>query len=120
MFGISTSVFDEAGGLVKEWLKNPLNASFLYWYFLPSVGVVLVHLFLIGPALGYRAPAVFSIEVGPTKSPADLILQMLNSGVLLLVLLPLLIGIVLSSLSGTTSAEQIVEQPQVDWPLLRL
>jgi len=36
MFGISTSVFNDAGGLVKDWLKNPLNASFLYWYFLPA------------------------------------------------------------------------------------
>src|ERR1700687_4240212 len=114
MFGISTSIFNEAGGLVKDWLKNPLNASFLYWYFLPSVGVVLVQLFLIGPVLGRRAPAVFNSEVGPAKSPVDLILQMVNASVLLLVLLPVIIGIVSSSLSGT-----ILRLHQGTLPLLR-
>jgi hypothetical protein len=28
MLGIPTSVMNEAGGLVKDWLKNPLNSSF--------------------------------------------------------------------------------------------
>lgn len=115
MFGISTSIFNEAGGLVKDWLKNPLNASFLYWYFLPSVGVVLVQLFLIGPALGHRAPAVFNIEVGPAKSPTDLILQMLNASVLLLILLPVIIGILLSSLAGTILRLHQGTLPLVRW-----
>ena len=42
MLGISTSVFNEAGSLAKDWLKNPLNASFLYWYVLPAAGVILL------------------------------------------------------------------------------
>ena len=100
MFGISTSVFNEAGGLVKDWLKNPLNASFLYWYFLPSVGVVLLQLFLIGPALGRAAPKVFDIEAGPSKSAADLILQILSGSVFALVIVPLIIAVVMSALSG--------------------
>ena len=100
MFGISTSVFNEAGGLVKDWLKNPLNASFLYWYFLPSVGLVLLQLFLIGPALGRAAPRVFDIEAGPSKSAADLILQILSGSVFALVIVPLIIAVVMSALSG--------------------
>jgi len=100
MFGISTSVFSEAGGLVKDWLKNPLNASFLYWYFLPAVGFVLLQLFLIGPVLGRPAPGVFNIEAGPSKSAADLILQILSGSVFALVILPLIIAVVMSALSG--------------------
>ncbi len=100
MFGISTSVFSEAGGLVKDWLKNPLNASFLYWYFLPAVGFVLLQLFLIGPALGRPAPGVFNIEAGPSKSAADLILQILSGSLFALVILPLIIAVVMSALSG--------------------
>ena len=61
MLGISTSVFSEASGLVKDWLKNPLNAGFLFWYFLPAAGFVLLQLFIIGPVLGRHAPTVFDI-----------------------------------------------------------
>ena len=100
MFGISTSVFNDAGGLVKDWLKNPLNASFLYWYFLPAAGFVLLQLFFIGPALGHPAPRVFSIEAGPSKSAADLILQLLSGSLVALIILPLVIGVILSALSG--------------------
>ena len=100
MFGISTSVFSEAGGLVKDWLKNPLNSSFLYWYFLPAAGFVLLQLFLIGPALGRPAPEVFNIEAGQSKSAADLILQILSGSVFVLIILPLLIAVVMSALSG--------------------
>ena len=101
MFGIPTSVFNEAGGLVKDWLKNPLNASFFYWYFLPSVGFVLLQLFVIGPVLGYPAPKVFNVNVGPSKTAVDLILQILNASLFALILLPLLIAVVVSSVSGT-------------------
>jgi len=100
MFGISTSVFNQAGGLVKDWLKNPLNASFLYWYFLPAAGFVLLQLFFIGPALGHPAPRVFNIEAGPSKSAADLILQLLSGSLFALIILPLVIGVVLSALAG--------------------
>jgi hypothetical protein len=101
MFGISTSVFNEAGGLVKDWLKNPLNASFFYWYFLPAVGFVLLQLFVIGPALGYQAPKVFNVNVGPSKTAVDLILQMLSASFFALLLLPLIIAVIVSSVSGT-------------------
>ena len=100
MFGITTSIFNEAGGLVKDWLKNPLNASFLYWYFLPAVALVLFQLFLIRPALGYESPRIFTVDVPPSKSAVDLILQVLNASVLVLIFLPLIIGIILSSVSG--------------------
>ncbi|HYN23731.1 MAG TPA: hypothetical protein VES69_01650 [Pyrinomonadaceae bacterium] len=100
MFGISTSVFSEAGGLVKDWLKNPLNASFLYWYFLPAAGFVLLQLFFIGPALGHPAPRVFNVDAGSSKSAADLILQLLGGSLFALIILPLVIGVVLSALSG--------------------
>lgn len=101
MFGISSSIFNEAGGLVKGWLKNPLNASFFYWYFLPAVGFVLLQLFIIGPVLGCPAPGVFNVNVSNSTGLADLIVQVLNASFLRLILLPLLVGVVLSSLSGT-------------------
>jgi hypothetical protein len=101
MLGIPTGVFNEAGGLVKDWLKNPLNASFFYWYFLPAAGLVLLQLVLIGPVLGVSAPGLFNIDTSPPKSTADLILQILNARVFALIILPLLMGIVLSSISGT-------------------
>lgn len=101
MLGISASIFNETGGLVKNWLKNPLNASFFFWYFLPAVGFVLLHLLIVCPVLGYPAPALFNLEVGRPNTVADLILQILNARFLKLILLPLVLGVVLSSLAGT-------------------
>lgn len=101
MLGISASIFNETGGLVKDWLKNPLNASFFYWYFLPAAGFVVLHLLIICPALGYPAPPLFNVEVGHQNTVADLILQILNARFLKLILLPLVFGVVLSSLAGT-------------------
>lgn len=101
MLGISASIFNETGGLVKNWLKNPLNASFFFWYFLPAVGFVLLHLLIVCPVLGYPAPALFNLEVGRPNTVTDLILQILNARFLKLILLPLVLGVVLSSLAGT-------------------
>jgi hypothetical protein len=99
MLGISTSVFSEAGGLVKDWLKNPLNSAFLYWYFLPAAGFVLLQLFLIGPVFGHPAPRLFeNVEEG--KGAADVVLQIVSGSIFALVILPLVIGVVLSALSG--------------------
>ena len=115
MLGISTSVFNEAGGLVKDWLKNPLNASFTYWYFLPAVGFVLLQLFVIGPALGYPAPKLLDVNVGPSKTAVDLILQLLTASFFTLLLLPLLIAVVVSSVSG-----MILRLYQGNVPLVRM
>ncbi len=101
MIGISTSVFSEAGGLVKDWLKNPLNSAFLYWYFLPAAGFVLLQLFLIGPVLGHPRPRVFEADVAGGKGAADLILQILSGSIFALLILPLVIAVVLSALAGT-------------------
>ena len=101
MFGISTSIFNETGGLVKDWLKNPLNASFFYWYFLPAVGFVLLQEFLIGRVLGHPAPTLFNVEVGHVPSVADLILQILSASFFWLIIVPLVIGVILSALAGT-------------------
>lgn len=101
MLGISTSIFSEAGGLVKDWLKNPLNSAFLYWYFLPAAGFVLLQLFLIGPVLGHPAPRLFEANLEQGKGATDLILQFLSGSIFALVILPLVIGVVLSALSGT-------------------
>ena len=101
--GISTSVSNEVGGLLKDWLKNPLNASFVYWYFLPAVGFVLLQLFVIGPALGHQVPDVVPQKDGvQNESVVGLIVQLLRGSVFWLMLLPLMIGVVMSSLSGTT------------------
>src|SRR6266550_7021447 len=96
MFGISTSVFNDAGGLVKDWLKNPLNSSFLYWYFLPAVGFVLLQLFIIGPAMGWSPPNVFEADAS-----RNAVFQLVSAGVFSLILVPLIFSVLLSALSGT-------------------
>jgi hypothetical protein len=100
MLGISSSIFNEAGSLVKDWLKNPLNASFFYWYFLPTVGFVLLQLFVVGPSLGRAAPQVFNIEVAQGKGLTNLLLETLSAGFFTLIVLPLVAAVVLSALSG--------------------
>ena len=100
MFGISTSIFNEAGSLVKDWLKNPLNSSFFFWYFLPAVGFVLLQLFVIGPALGRPSPQVFNIEVTQGKGLTNLLLETLSASFFTLIVLPLVAAVVLSALSG--------------------
>jgi hypothetical protein len=100
MFGISTSIFNEAGSLVKDWLKNPLNSSFFFWYFLPAVGFVLLQLFVIGPALGRPAPQVFNIGVTQGKGLTNLLLETLSASFFTLIVLPLVAAVVLSALSG--------------------
>lgn len=100
MLGISASIFNEAGGLVKDWLKNPLNSSFFYWYFLPAVGFVLLQLFVVAPALGRPIPAGFKIDIGHNNSMADLILQVLNASFFQLILIPLVAAVLMSALSG--------------------
>ncbi len=101
MIGISSSVFSEAGGLVKDWLKNPLNSAFLYWYFLPAAGFVLLQLFLIGPMLGHQPPRLFEADVEGGRGATELILQILSGSIFALIILPLVLGVVLSALSGT-------------------
>ena len=100
MLGISTSIFNEAGSLVKDWLKNPLNSSFFFWYFLPAAGFVLLQLFVIGPALGRPAPQVFNIEVAQGKGLTNLLLEILSASLFTLIVLPLVAAAVLSALSG--------------------
>lgn len=100
MLGISASIFNEAGSLVKDWLKNPLNSSFFFWYFLPVVGFVLLQLFVIGPALGRPAPQVFNIEVTQGKGLTNLLLEILSASFFTLIVLPLVGAVVLSALSG--------------------
>lgn len=99
MLGISNSIFSEASGLVKDWLKNPLNASFFYWYFLPAVGFVILQVFFIGPLRGHRPPPIFALNVGRATSFADLILRILSHGGFILI--PLIIAVLLSALAGT-------------------
>ena len=100
MFGVSASIFNEAGSLVRDWLKNPLNASFFFWYFLPAVGFVLLQLFLVAPALGKEFPQFFDADVKTQASFADLILAVLNASFFTLILLPLVVGAMMSALSG--------------------
>jgi hypothetical protein len=100
---MSSSLSNEVGGLLKDWLKNPLNASFLYWYFLPAVGFVLLQLFVIVPAFGYAAPEVVPQKDDlQTATLAGQLVQLLRASVFWLVVLPLITGVVMSSLSGTT------------------
>src|SRR5437762_6269571 len=100
MLGISTSIFNEARSLIKDWLKNPLNSSFFFWYFLPAVGFILLQLFVIGPALGQPAPPIFNIEVPEGKSLTNLLLEILRGSFFTLIVLPLVAAAVLSALSA--------------------
>src|SRR4030095_3708058 len=95
MLGIPSSIFNEAGSLVKDWLKNPLNASFFYWYFLPAVGFALLQLFVVGPALGRPAPQVLNVEVAQGKVLTNLLLEILFT-----LIVSLVAAVVLSALSG--------------------
>lgn len=99
MLGISTSIFNEAGSLVRDWLKNPLNSAFFFWYFLPAVGFVLLQLFVVGPALGRPAPQIFNVEVAQGKGLTNLLLQILSASFFTLIVLPLVAGAVMSALS---------------------
>jgi len=100
MFGVSASIFNEAGSLVRDWLKNPLNTSFFFWYFLPAVGFVLLQLFLVAPALGAEFPQIFDADIRTQASFADLILAVLNASFFTLILVPLVMGVMMSALSG--------------------
>ena len=100
MFGISASIFNEAGSLVRDWLKNPLNTSFFYWYFLPVAGFILLQRFFVGPALGRPAPNILSVDVQHSSSVAELALQILSASFFQLIVLPLVGGFLLSALSG--------------------
>src|SRR5688572_27216284 len=100
MFGVSAIIFNEAGSLVRDWLKNPLNTLFFFWYFLPAVGFVLLQLFLVAPALGNEFPQIFDADIRTQASFADLILAVLNASFFTLILLPLVMGVMMSALSG--------------------
>src|SRR5687768_11781917 len=100
MFGVSASIFNEAGSLVRDWLKNPLNTSFFFWYFLPAVGFVLLQLFLVAPALGKEFPQIFDADIKTQASFADLILAVFNASFFTLILVPLVMGVMMSALSG--------------------
>ena len=91
MIGISASIFNEAGSVVRDWLKNPLNSAFFFWYFLPAAGFVLVQLFVVAPLLGRSAPPVLTGEIRFTNGVASFFL---------LILLPLVLGVLLSALSA--------------------
>lgn len=100
MLGISASIFNEAGSVVRDWLKNPLNSSFFFWYFLPAVAFALLHLFTIWPMLGRPTPQLLSGEIPHVESPAELVLAILSASLFQLILLPLLFGVLLSALSA--------------------
>src|SRR5215813_5239144 len=100
MFGISASIFNEAVSVVRDWLKNPLNSSFFFWYFLPSVAFVLLHLFTIWPMLGRPTPQLLTGDVPRVESAVELILAILSASFFQLILLPLLLAVFLSALSA--------------------
>ena len=100
MLGISASIFNEAGSVVRDWLKNPLNSSFFFWYFLPAVAFVLLQLVTIGPLLGRPVPQFLADKPGKIEGTVDFIIWVLKGSFVLLILLPLLLGMFLSALSA--------------------
>lgn len=100
MLGISASIFNEAGSVVRDWLKNPLNSSFFFWYFMPAVGFVLLHLFTIWPLLGRPTPPLLTGEIPHFESATELVLAILSASLFQLIVLPLLLAVLLSALSA--------------------
>jgi hypothetical protein len=101
MLAISNTIFNEASGLVKDWLKNPLNASFFYWYFLPALGLVLLQAFFVWPLRGHETPSIFPPEASPPEKFVDLLYQIMNARLLELIIAPLLLAVGLSALAGS-------------------
>ena len=100
MLGISASIFNEAGSVVRDWLKNPLNSSFFFWYFMPAVGFVLLHLFTIWPVLGRPTPQLLTGNLSQIKTATELLAAILSASLVQLVVVPLLLGVLLSALSA--------------------
>ncbi|HXT64033.1 MAG TPA: hypothetical protein VN696_13425 [Pyrinomonadaceae bacterium] len=100
MLGISPSIFNEAGSVVRDWLKNPLNSSFFFWYFLPAVTFVLLQLVTIGPLLGQPIPQFLADKPDKIEGTVDLVFWVLKGSFVLLILVPLLLAMLLSALSA--------------------
>ena len=100
MLGISASIFNEAGSVVRDWLKNPLNSSFFFWYFLPAVTFVLLQLVTIGPLLGQPIPQFLADKPDKIEGTVDLVFWVLKGSFVLLILVPLLLAMLLSALSA--------------------
>jgi hypothetical protein len=100
MLGISASIFNEAGSVVRDWLKNPLNSSFFFWYFMPAVGFVLLHLSTIWPLLGRPTPQLLTGEIPHIESATGFVIAILSASFFQLILLPLLLAVLLSALSA--------------------
>jgi len=86
--------------VVRDWLKNPLNSSFFFWYFLPAVAFVLLHLVTIGPLLGQPVPQFLADKPEKIEGTVDFIFWVLKGSFVLLILVPLLFGMLLSALSA--------------------
>jgi hypothetical protein len=100
MLGISASIFNEAGTVVRDWLKNPLNSSFFFWYFMPALAFVLLQLVIIGPLFGQPVPQFLAEKPEKIQGTVDFIFWILKGSFVLLILMPLLLGMLLSALSG--------------------
>lgn len=100
MLGISASIFNEAGSVVRDWLKNPLNSSFFFWYFMPALAFVLLQLVTIGPLFGQPIPEFLADKPEKIEGTVDFIFWILKGSFVLLILMPLLLGMLLSALSA--------------------
>src|ERR1051326_4564902 len=92
MLGISASIFNEAGTVVRDWLKNPLNSSFFFWYFMPALAFVLLQLVIIGPLFGQPVPLFLAEKPEKIQGTVDFIFWILKGSFVLLILMPLLLG----------------------------
>lgn len=100
MLGISASIFNEAGTVVRDWLKNPLNSSFFFWYFMPALAFVLLQLVIIGPLFGQPVPQFLAEKPEKIQGTVDFIFWILKGSFVLLILMPLLLGMLLSALAA--------------------
>jgi len=125
MMGMSQSLIEDVGSVVESWLKNPFNKLFFFWYFLPSAGFLYLQYSIVGPALGYYT-ALDSLSTITSQSSSDLssidslaagILVSLEKNVVGLIIIPLVLAIILSTLSGTVLRLFQGSLPGISWLL---
>jgi hypothetical protein len=119
MLGMSQGLINEVGGVVQGWLKNPLNRSFFYWFFLPAAGFLMLQSMVVGTLPGF-APAATQ-TAGASAAPAEdmtiLILGILAQNIIGLILIPMILAVLLSALSGTVLRLFQGSLPGIRWLL---
>ncbi|MBM4423987.1 MAG: hypothetical protein FJ030_11445 [Chloroflexi bacterium] len=71
---VVSSLANQVGGVIGNWVKNPFNRLFFYWYFLPALAFILFQRFVVLPtAFDIQPPNLLAYAAAsPALSqPAD-------------------------------------------------